>query len=323
MKYPRQYFSLWVDKINSFLYIIGGYNKDEGILPYWERLSLKSKQWEEIEILNVPRLNSSTAWLNGTHVYTFGGIGNNDYLSSIERFNINLDIWSELKVKLPWKLSNSYAWSVNQNEIIILGGMRPTTSSTASKRFVVENTVYWFNTKKYSFAHLKSLPFTKKLSNISYDGNGKIFWYITHRNYELPQILLYNLNKIYPEFDRYAFNREKERWSKAKYKGKINRITPDYDTHPDSRVISNTIEEIDKVKKNQMKDKRAIQEEQVMMEELQEMAKEENGDVNFNNMYRNIKMEEQKENMNFNALGEIQVEESENGQRLYRKVKSI
>jgi hypothetical protein len=58
MQYPRQYFSMTIDSVNSFLYIIGGYNKDEGLLHYCERLSLKSKQWEEIEILNIPRMNS-------------------------------------------------------------------------------------------------------------------------------------------------------------------------------------------------------------------------------------------------------------------------
>jgi N-acetylneuraminic acid mutarotase len=103
---------------------------------------LKSKQWEEIELLNIPRLNSSSAALDGNFVYTFGGLGEYDHLSSIERYNIKLNIWSELKVKMPMKLSNSYACSVNKHEIVILGGMRPANSSASQKRFVVENTVY-------------------------------------------------------------------------------------------------------------------------------------------------------------------------------------
>mmetsp|Transcript_4081 Transcript_4081/g.3408 ORF Transcript_4081/g.3408 Transcript_4081/m.3408 type:complete len:144 (-) Transcript_4081:40-471(-) len=127
---------------------------------------------------------------------------------------------------------------------------------------------------------------------------------------------MYNLNKIYPQFDRYAFNREKERWSKANHKGKINRITPDYNSHPDNRM-TDTIEDIDKAKRNQAKDKRAQQEEKMLMQELQEMVLEENGDVNFNNMYRDIKMEETRENMNFNSLGEIAIEEDPDAQRLY------
>lgn len=131
--------------------------------------------------------------------------------------------------------------------------MRPLVSTTTSKRFVVENTVYCFNSKKYSFAHLKPLPFSKKLSNIVYNGNGKIFCYISNRNHEHPQILIYNLDKIYPEFDRYAFNRQKEKWAKAKYKGKIDRITPDYHAHPDKKHA--TIEDIDKSRKNPAKDK--------------------------------------------------------------------
>ena len=140
-----------------------------------------------------------------------------------------------------------------------------------------------------------------------------------YRNYEYPQILMYNLNKIYPEFDRFAFNREKERWSKAKVRGKINQITPDYENHPDQR-FTNTIDEIDKVKKNHLKDKKTQQEEQMMMQELQEMVHEENGDVNFNSMYRNIKMAEERESMNFNSLGDGKIEEDLSQQRLYRKL---
>ncbi|CAI2362087.1 unnamed protein product [Moneuplotes crassus] len=337
MQYPRQYFSLCIDKVNCFLYVIGGYNKEEGLIPYCERLSLKSKQWEEIEILNTPRMYSCSAAIGGTHVYTFGGIGPLDYLTSIERYNIGLNIWTELKVKLPTKLSNAFACSVNAHEIVILGGMRPVTSSTSSKRFVVENTVYCFNTKKYSFLHLKSLPFSKKLSNISYEGNGKIFLYIMHRHYEYPQIIMYNLNKIYPEFDRYAFTREKEKWSKAKVKEKINRITPDYYAHPDLRA-TDTIEDTERVRKNSTNNRKEMMEEHQMMQELDVINQDkrapenpddpngnlslsagENEKINTNSMYRNIKMIEERESMNYNALGEVieQEEEKKEPSRLY------
>lgn len=175
MFFARQYFSTCIDRINSFLYIVGGYNKDSGVLTTCERLSLKSKQWQEIEDLNVPRLNNCSAALDGTHVYTFGGLGKFDYLSSIERYNIKLNIWSELLVQMPNKISNAQACSVNKNEIIIMGGMKPSSNRMTSKRFTLDNSVYCFNSKKYSFAHLKSLPFTKKISNVVYDSNGKVF----------------------------------------------------------------------------------------------------------------------------------------------------
>lgn len=54
-----------------------------------------------------------------------------------------------------------------------------------------------------------------------YDNNGKIFCYVTNKSSQYPQILMYNLNRIYPEFDRYAFNRQRELWAKQKHRGKI------------------------------------------------------------------------------------------------------
>ena len=162
----------------------------------------------------------------------------------------------------------------------------------------------------YSFAHLKPLPFTKKLSNIVYSGNGKIFCYITHRNFEYPQILLYNLNKIYPEFDRYSFNNNKEKWLKAKHKGKVCQITPDYYHHPDLRRME-SIEEIDKPKKNQVKSKQNF-EENVHMEEMKELSESQ--------LYRNLKMVEDRESMNYDSLGEV-VKDTQIDTRLYRKYK--
>jgi len=113
------------------------------------------------------------------------------------------------------------------------------------------------------------LPFSKKLSNIVYDGNGKIFCYITvHRNVNYPQIMLYNLDKVYPEFDRYSFTKEKERLFKAKLGSKFSKSSlactqqPQHSpVHPTRKCYTSctdlskqtTIDEVDKPKKNQAK----------------------------------------------------------------------
>ena len=104
---------------------------------------------------------------------------------------------------------------------------------------------------------------------------------------------MYNLNKIYPEYDRYAFSNEIKRWMKERFKTKITSITEDYSFHPDIKRIQ-SIEEIDKPKRNHMKDKKTIQEEEMRYQilELKEMTYEEIEAANLNDIYRDIKMAE-------------------------------
>ena len=62
-----------------------------------ERFSLKSREWEELEPMNYPRINPS-ACLQGTFLYVFGGRDHIDFLDQIERLNIELNVWSPLRV---------------------------------------------------------------------------------------------------------------------------------------------------------------------------------------------------------------------------------
>ena len=97
-----------------------------------ERFNLKSKQWEEIDDLTEPRMNCSSCFLGPNSIYAFGGIGPNDYLSTIERFNEKLKIWTPLKIVLPTKLSNTFAVPINHEEILIMGGMKQTEGGRKS-----------------------------------------------------------------------------------------------------------------------------------------------------------------------------------------------
>lgn len=55
----------------------------------------------------------------------FAGLsGTNEFLNSIERFNSELKIWTPLNVLMPIKISNTFAVPINDEEIIILGGLK-------------------------------------------------------------------------------------------------------------------------------------------------------------------------------------------------------
>lgn len=103
---PRQYFSICSDYENEFIYVIGGYNHEKGLLKSVEKFSIKARKWLQVEPINIGRINSSACKCGHKYLYVFGGMDNRDFLDSIERFNLDLGIWTVLKIKLPIRMAN-------------------------------------------------------------------------------------------------------------------------------------------------------------------------------------------------------------------------
>jgi hypothetical protein len=47
----------------------------------------------------------------------------NEFTDSIERYNVQLEIWTTLNIKMPHKISNSFAFSFSEESILIMGGI--------------------------------------------------------------------------------------------------------------------------------------------------------------------------------------------------------
>lgn len=127
MYVPRQYFTVATDYPNDLIYVIGGFNHVSGVLGTFETFQIRQRKWalcEESQVMAVPRVNGSACKCGPKHLYLFGGLSAEDeFLDSIERYNIQLGIWTILDVKMPQKITNNFAFSFNPEYIVILGGM--------------------------------------------------------------------------------------------------------------------------------------------------------------------------------------------------------
>lgn len=75
--------------------------------------------------LNHRRINSGACTIGTNHIFVFGGRNETDvFYDSVERLNIELNLWNLLKVKLPRKLCNVMAFTFDQDYIVILGGLK-------------------------------------------------------------------------------------------------------------------------------------------------------------------------------------------------------
>jgi len=107
------------------VYVIGGFNHEEHICDKVERFCWESKVWESLEPINIPRINGSATKCGMKYVYLFGGLSSqrNEFSDQIERYNTELQIWTVLSIRLPLKLSNSFAFSFSDEFILIMGGI--------------------------------------------------------------------------------------------------------------------------------------------------------------------------------------------------------
>ena len=150
-------------------------------------------------------------------MYAFGGRSSEEFRSSIERYNIDLNIWNLLSVKLPNRVSNLFAGQMLENEILLCGGLLPGVGGGPRQELEVETRVLSFNTEKREIATLRPLPFKKKLSHVVFNTNGKLFCLVVEKNKELPKLFVYNVRSEYPQFDAFEREQEKERKVLSKY----------------------------------------------------------------------------------------------------------
>ena len=77
-----------------------------------------------------------------------------------------------------------------------------------NRTFVVSNKVHLLKVKdngtRFKWKPLAPFPFKKKLGHVVYNGYGRFFCFITDSNSrELPSIVVYDVRKIFPKFDKY------------------------------------------------------------------------------------------------------------------------
>jgi hypothetical protein len=81
--------------------------------------------------MNLKRINAGAcrAPHDENYIYVFGGRSDGDEIyDSIERYNIELDCWNMLEIRLPKKLCNMFVFPFengNQDNFIVMGGLKP------------------------------------------------------------------------------------------------------------------------------------------------------------------------------------------------------
>ena len=116
--------------MSGYVLVIGGYDHRNLVqatphtLASCEKYSPKENDWTSTSYLNVPRAFAALCKVDAETAYVFGGFCDFKTLNSIEKYNIMLDQWSLLNVKLPLKLAKlGAALSPDARGVVIMGGL--------------------------------------------------------------------------------------------------------------------------------------------------------------------------------------------------------
>jgi N-acetylneuraminic acid mutarotase len=115
----------------------------------------------------------------------------------VERLNIELNLWNLLKILLPEKLCNVFAFTYNEENIIIMGGLRQFSNEKINDKdknkkkgvpeYEIENNVYLYNQPKEIWYSLTALPSTSKVCNIVHNNKGRFSCFFLDKKEEFPR----------------------------------------------------------------------------------------------------------------------------------------
>lgn len=114
--------------IEPYIYYIGGYdhkdveNANQNTLKYCEKYNIETGIYEGIANLSQARAFSGCTIVNQSNVFIFGGLYNNTFIPTIEKYDIFANIWSIYHVKLFDAVSKIGVINY-KNNIILLGGV--------------------------------------------------------------------------------------------------------------------------------------------------------------------------------------------------------
>lgn len=100
-------------------------------------------------------------------VYAFGGFQNYETINSIEYYNMMLDKWTSISISMPIKIAKYGLAKLDENQIVIAGGLLIDNSSTRSlgesASYSCVNTVYKFDCLSLKWTKLAKLNFRRSM----------------------------------------------------------------------------------------------------------------------------------------------------------------
>jgi hypothetical protein len=180
-----------------------------------------------MEPMSQERYNAGICSIGDKYILVFGGRSEDSFLSSVERYNTELNIWTRLNCILPEPMSNMHVLTLSSNQVLILGGLKKRVLQRAlsrglggskmkeeegfhslpdpiQKQYELDSQLHFLNIETGRVQTGKGFTFRKKLSFVSLNDRGHVYCMFVNKNSELPELDILDLNEICPSYSPYS-----------------------------------------------------------------------------------------------------------------------
>lgn len=157
--------------ISPYVYFIGGFDhnynsKSFSTLKYCERFNILTEKNEGIAVMNQARALSGICVVNKDQIFIFGGYHNDKLISSIEKYDTQVNVWVVYQVRLFDSFAKMGVVNMNNN-IFILGGI--------NEEYQITNKVVVLELSKGQWKKIPEMQSKRTFNNSSFLYNNSIY----------------------------------------------------------------------------------------------------------------------------------------------------
>ena len=91
-------------------------------LDICEAYDIAEDEWSYVKPMNIKKYYFAATVINNQYIYTFGGHDSIKAFDQIERYDIALDVWKVLDIKLNSPNSECACFCPENDKVVVLGG---------------------------------------------------------------------------------------------------------------------------------------------------------------------------------------------------------
>ena len=165
--------------IGDTLYVTGGFDHQDtettvpSTLVTCEAYNEEKGKWRKINDLQRPVAFAAIATFKQECFYVFGGFEDYSTVDLIQKYDPSIDEWTIMKVKLPVRLAKMGAANIEDETILIVGGIYEDVNSDNPLSLI--SNAYKLNLKKMTWSKAAKMKNKRTLNSIMYFFDSQIY----------------------------------------------------------------------------------------------------------------------------------------------------
>jgi N-acetylneuraminic acid mutarotase len=165
--------------LGNFVYVIGGFDHQDtettspSTLVSCEKYNSKTGKWMTVSNMIHPVAFAAITTVEDKYFYVFGGFEDYNTVDIIQKYNAPADQWDLLNIKLPVRLAKMGAANIEDETILIVGGIYEDINSETPLSLI--SNCYKLNLTKMAWSKATKMKNKRTLNSSLYFYDDQIY----------------------------------------------------------------------------------------------------------------------------------------------------